>query len=442
MRRGEQTGFGRRALAVLAGSTLGLTGTTASLAAGPTHSAAVACVRHAFAVEVGLNGKVLWKTALAATTTEYQTSFDPAVGASVSYWPEDGVVHALRNRDGKELWHYQQGLSLDGLWLNSGIVSVLTDDFGGGGVLSGVVAATGKVTWRVKIPGQGLTIDGPRATADGGLEWVRADGKLQVIDLVTGKARFSVREGTAAQIGQQFPQTAAWGGRIFYFAGGRLSAYDDKTGAVAWSIHGVPVHAGLAVAGGQVLLNGDWPGAPFAIGAIAPATGVKVWQFNPGAELALLASGSGRIAVGTDASKEPHEYVLDEHTGVVDWQTDTQIFGTPVVIRAHDTISVEGNGDYDRPALLVDRNLTDGTVIWQLTVHHQPATAQQLTVAGPVVVLDPDPEFAHPNNPLYAYSLANGHLAWTLASLRPLQATPVVLGKAILVSSADDADLC
>ncbi|MDX6256508.1 MAG: hypothetical protein QOJ11_2842 [Frankiales bacterium] len=434
----------RRALAVLAGSTLALSGSTAAMA-GPTVSrtAAVACVRHAMAAAVGLNGKFVWRTALAATATEFQTSFTPAVGATIGYWPEDGVVHALRLKDGHQLWQVRQGYSLNGVWLNHGVVSVLTDDFGGGGLLTGLNAATGKLKWRLKIPGKGLTIDGPSATADGGLAWVRADGQLQVIDLVTGKVRWSARQGSAAQIAAQFPQIQVLGKRVYYLSGGRMSAYDDRKGTVAWSVHGAPVHGRLVVAGGRLLVDGGWAGAPYGLGSVDPARGTTRWIYDNGAALEVLAAGSGRIAVEPASPQAaPHEWMLDATTGLVAWQTDTAVHNHSILIRPHDTVALEGNGDYDRPALLVDRSLVDGHVLWQTTVHHAAATSQSLVVAGSAVIVNPDGEFAHPYNPLYAFSLATGHPVWSVGTLRTLQADPVVKPKLMYVTAADDASLC
>jgi outer membrane protein assembly factor BamB len=434
-------------MAVLAGSALGLAGSTASVAAASGQPAArttaAACVRHAFAAELALNGKAIWRTAMAATTEELQTSFTPAVGATVGYWPEDGIVHALRLKDGKELWHFKQGFSLNGVWLNHGVVAVLTDDFGGNGQLTGLNATTGKAVWRVTIPGKGLTIGGPVATADGGLAWVRADGQLQVVDLTSGKVRWSQRQGTPTQIGAQFPQLETLGAQVFYLAAGRLSAYNDKTGAVAWSEHKMPVHTSLDVAAGDLLLNGGWPSAPFAIGAVDPVHGATSWTYASPVALTLLAGGSGRIAVAAETGPLPlHEFMLDAQTGLVDWQTDTQLLGNPVLIRTLDTVSVEGDGDYDKPALLVDRSLADGHVLWQTTLHHQAATAQSLTLVGSSVMINPDAEFANPDNPLYGFSAANGHAAWTNATLLPLQADPVLTKKTMLVSAADDPDSC
>jgi outer membrane protein assembly factor BamB len=437
-------------MATLTGSALALAATAASLATSSPASAvessaaiSAVCVRHAYAAEVGFNGKTIWRTPMAATSQELQTAFSPAIGATVGYWPEDGAVHALRLKDGKELWHYQQGFSLNGAWLNHGVVSVLTDDFGGDGVLSGLNATTGKLTWRVKIPGKGLTIGGPVATADGGLAWVRADGQLQVVDLTTGKIRWSARQGTAAQIATQFPQLMTVGKQIFYLAAGRLSAYLDTTGAVSWSLHKMPVHTTLEAGAGEVLLNGGWPGGPYAIGALDPVKGGVLWHFDAATPLALLASTPGHIAVAAESGPVPlHEFMLDATTGLATWQTDTQLLGNPVVIRAADTIAVEGNGDYDKPALLVDRSLVDGHILWQTTLHHQAATGQSLTVVGTTVVINPDPEFANPDNPLFAYSLANGHPAWTATTFLPLQAGPVLTKKAMLLTSASDPDIC
>ncbi|BEP14492.1 hypothetical protein acdb102_28030 [Acidothermaceae bacterium B102] len=445
MRPQRHTRFGRRALAVLTGSTLGLTGVAASAQAAPRPAASpavAACVRHAFAAEVNFAGKTVWRTPLAAPTVELATAFAPAIGATIGYWPENAAVHALRLKDGKELWHYAQGFSLNGVWLNHKVVSVLTDDFGGGGVLSGLNASTGALLWRIKIPGKGLTIGGPVVTHDGGLAWVRADGQLQVVDLTTGKVRWSARQGTAAQIALQFPQLVATGPNVYYLAAGRLSAYSTATGAVAWSVHQMPVHTTIAVSAGMVLLNGGWAGDPYGIGAINLTTGAAQWRFTSPTSLALLAGGFGHIAVAAESGTDLHEYLLDAGTGVAVWSTNTQILGSPVVVRKTDTIALEGNGDYDKPALLVDRSIVDGHILWQTTLHHQAATGQSLTVVGTTVLLNPSPEFAHPNNPLFAYNLLTGLPAWTAASFLPLQADPVVAKKAMLLTSATDPDAC
>ena len=102
-------------LALLAGSTLGLAGPAA--AAAPVKAAAPICSRQAMAAAVAANGKLVWHTALPAINSELQTSSTPAIGATIGYWPEDGIVHALRLKDGKELWHLAQGLSNNGVWL-------------------------------------------------------------------------------------------------------------------------------------------------------------------------------------------------------------------------------------------------------------------------------------------------------------------------------------
>jgi outer membrane protein assembly factor BamB len=434
----------RRAFTVLASSVLALTGIATSQAQAQTPRAAVpVCVRHAMAAAVAANGKLIWTAPMAATSTEFQTSFAPAIGATIGYWPEDGMLHALRLKDGHELWHFKQGFSFNGTWLNHGVLSVLTDDFGGGGVLTGLNATTGKMKWRLKIPGKGLTIAGPSATTDGGLAWVRADGQLQVIDLVTGKARWSARQGTAAQMTAQFPQIATLGTRVFYLAGGRMSAYDDRTGAVTWSIHGAPVHARLLVAAGRLLINGGWATKPYALGSVDPALGGPQWLYDNGAALSVLAGAAGHIAVEpADATTAQHEWMLDATTGLAAWQTDTSINNLSIVIRPHDTVSVEGVGDYDKPALLVDRSLVDGHVLWQTTVHHAAATSQSLVVVGTAVVINPSGEFANPYNPLAAFSLANGHPAWSVSTLRSLQADPVVKPKLMYVTTADDPALC
>ena len=172
------------------------------------------------------------------------------------------------------------------------------------------------------------------------------------------------------------------------------------------------------------------------------STGAALWRFTSTSSLALLDGAAGHIAVAAETPPAVHEYLLDAVTGLATWSTNTQILGSPVVVRAKDTIAVEGNGDYDKPALLVDRSIVDGTVLWQTVLHHQAATGQSLTVAGTTVLLNPDPEFAHPDNPLFTYTLLTGKPAWTATTFLPLQADPVITKKAIFLSAADDPDAC
>jgi hypothetical protein len=442
MRRREQTRRGRRALAALTGSALGLAGSAASVGTAAAAPVPTACVRHAVAAEVTVTGKTVWRKALTAPSLELATSFTPAIGPTIGYWPENGQVHALRLKDGKELWHYAQGFSLNGVWLTHKVVSVLTDDFGGGGLLTGINASTGKLVWKVKIPGKGLTIGGPVHTADGGLAWVRSDGQLQVIDLTTGKIRWSARQGTTAQIAKQYPQLVTIGVQVYYLAAGRLSAYNTATGDVAWSVHQMPAHTTLEASGGVLMLNGGWTGDVYGLGAIDQTTGAPLWRFTTNAALAVLDGAAGHIAVAAEKPPVVHEYLLDAVTGLATWSTNTQVLGGSAVVRATDTIALEGNGDYDLPALLVDRNIVDGTIRWQTVLKHQAATGQSLDVVGSSLLLNPDPEFSNPNNPLFGYSLATGKAAWTLTGFLPLQADPVIGKKAMYLTAATDADAC
>lgn len=442
MRRRQRKHLGRGALAVLTGSALGLAGTAASVETAAAVTAPTTCVRHAVAAEVTVTGKTVWRTPLSAPALELATSFTPAIGPTIGYWPENGQIHALRLKDGKELWHYAQGFSLNGVWLNHKVVSVLTDDFGGGGRLSGLNASTGNAVWTLKIPGKGLNVALPVTTADGGLAWIRADGQLQVVDLTTGKIRWSAKQGTPAQINAQFPQLVTTGTGLYYLAGGRLSAYDTTTGAVAWSVHQMPVHTTLEVSAGVLMLNGGWTGDVYGLGAVNLTSGAALWRFTTGAALALLDGSAGHIAVAAEKPPAVHEYLLDATTGLATWSTDTQVLGSSVVVRGGDTVALEGNGDYDKPALLVDRSIVDGTILWQTTLKHQAATGQSLDLVGSNVLLNPDPEFSNPTNPLFAYSLATGKATWTSPGFLPLQADPVIGKKAMYLTAASDPDAC
>jgi outer membrane protein assembly factor BamB len=199
----------------------------------------------------------------------------------------------------------------------------------------------------------------------------------------------------------------------------------------------------MTLVSGQLLLNGGVAATPFAISAVNLTDGAPLWSYDAGQTVDILGGGAGHLAlVPDDPAAVHHEWVLDALSGALAWSADVQVSGQAIAFRAHDVVSVEGNGDYDRPAMLVDRRVTDGSVIWQTPVTHAAATAATLTLTFGVVVISPSGEFAHPYNPLYAYRLTNGKAAWSIGTLRPLQDAPVLLKTRMYVSAADDANLC
>jgi outer membrane protein assembly factor BamB len=177
--------------------------------------------------------------------------------------------------------------------------------------------------------------------------------------------------------------------------------------------------------------------------AVNLTDGAPLWSYDPGSPADVLGGGGGHVALVPDDPAAPHhEWMLVAATGVLAWTADVQVTGRAIAFRAHDTVAVEGNGDYDKPALLVDRRLTDGGVIWQTKVTHAAATADSLALNFGLVILSPTGEFAHPYNPLYAYRLTDGKAAWSIGTLRPLQDLPALLRTRMYVSTADDANLC
>ena len=288
-------------------------------------------------------------------------------------------MHALRLSNGQAVWSWDGGQSVYGTWISGDILAVLTDQVSNHASLTGLDAMTGAIRWQLKIPGGGL-IGTQAATADGGLAWLRADGRLQVINLASGKVRWSVSAGNEA-----IP--VATDGLVFAGQNGIVSGYDDRTGQRSRKISGLPQVPVLQTVAGLVLVTSGLMGGdnPTVLTAIDPLSGRVAWRFDPGAPVTVLTAGPVGLAVDTGVSRD--FYLLAPRTGHVLWRQETFVASIPVVLD-HNVVSIEG-GVSGYPVLrLVDRNAENGRPRWQLRLHTTDAALLPVIEVGSLVVVE------------------------------------------------------
>jgi hypothetical protein len=255
-----------------------------------------------------------------------------AVGA-VAVFLQDNVVYGLRLGDGHRAWSWTSPRLVAGMWRWQSLVVVLAEPRPGSrdmSQLTGLDSATGRARWTLRIPGYITDYFG--FTADGGLAMVRADGKLQVVDLSGGRVRWARPAGFPADPASGNTQwaMAVANGTLLVAVNGRLTSYDDQTGQVRWTEALMPIalavgvnELNLQVYAGLIYLTGvqqstsvQW--TPVVLG-ISAVNGRVQWQFVASPGDALEAVGTGLVYTTTN-SGGAWLYDLDLGTGRVRWR--------------------------------------------------------------------------------------------------------------------------
>ena len=376
-----------------------------------------------------------------------QTEPSPVTAGDIALFAQDGVVHALQLADGRQLWSWADspsspgnqagpgGDGVYGMWPWHGTVAILTDQVSTHARLTGLDAATGRVVWTVRLPGNGL--DGSlAATADGGLAMAVTNGELQVVDIGTGHTRWAQR--AAAPRGP-----VAIGGIVIAGAGGRLTGYDDRSGQVRWTRSGVPQDPVLQVLAGLVLVTSgaQGPSDPTALTAVHPATGQVAWRFDPGLTVTVLSAGSAGLAVTTYFDRKL--YLIDLATGRARWHATTfAAQDTLPLVTATDVISLEG-GAVDYPASrIADRSAADGTLRWSRALSTQPFGPQPVLAIGRQAVVQTSSVTPGRPAPLLAFQAASGQLAWRVQMPTLVQNPPLLVPGGLLIQAADPGYAC
>jgi outer membrane protein assembly factor BamB len=438
----------RKTAVVLAGLVLATAGLAtasdaAALGAPPSRTLAVAQLTssgctpqppmHAWAVDVTDGGVMKWKTSLPTNVNLYSAPTLPLALGRVAIFSEDGSVFGLKLTDGKRLWRWRSGQTIYGTWRWKRLVVVLANQVGPHARLVGLDAATGAVAWVLRLPA-GL-YGGQVATPDGGLAVVGRRGAIEVVNLATGRVRWSRPGRTDASLG-------AADGLVLAAFGGLLHAYSDRTGRTEWTRSGMPPLPQVQVLGGIALVTSGetGPGISTAVIAVDPHSGRVAWRFDPDMPVTVLASGPAGLAVATYV---PYRrlYLLNPATGRPRWRVSTAeaLLSIPLVT-ATGVIGDEGGVVGFEAMHVVSRTAADGRPRWDVPL----ADAVMGTVVrvGSDAVVQANSEEVGPPSPVVAYRMATGKVAWEVNMPAFVSQAPVPAAGGLLVQPADLIQAC
>jgi outer membrane protein assembly factor BamB len=392
-----------------------------------------------YALDVTTAGRVRWQVPLRTPGPGLQVS--PLAVGAVAVFAQGDVLYGLGLAGGKRLWSRAVRQDIAGMWRWQGLIAVLTERaLSGPPRLTGLDASTGAARWTLLIGGH---VDGLAPTADGGLAMAvaRGDGVLEVVDLSSGRVRWTRPVGSTG-----FPPVAAGGGAVLFAANSQLTSYDDRTGQVRWTTAlrpwmwvepGLQVSAGVAYLTGQVL-QGTGGHEVQALLGVSTADGRVRWrvvvQFaNTSPPDSLDPSAPGVVSVTTSAySGGTSQDELDPATGRIRWQAVSPYpaLATPagiVIAPGPDQISVR---DTLTGQTRWTATLTGG---WQPLAAGLGQTSQAPPVfpAGPLLVVPA----ASPDGPglLAAYRMSDGRRAWQITIPGPAAAPPAAVPGGVLV---------
>ena len=390
--------------------------------------------RHAWAQELSRDGRLLWRTKLHIGEGAGEESLAPIVVDNEVLTAQDGAIQALDRSDGHVLWSWQGGESVYGMWLSGNSLAILTDQVGHSAALTGVSISDGRVLWHDAIAAGGLYGDIYR-TADDSLAWLRADGLLQVVQLSDGRVAWSHHAGRAA--------LETIGELVIYAGGGLVTAYDDRTGRVAWRVTGAAPDPQLTTAAGLVLVNSaeEGPGIPSAVTAIDPQIGRVRWRFDVGSYLDIKGGNSQGVLMATYVP-DRRVYLVGADSGKVTWQRDTAFaVDTYPLVLADTVVAVEGGVAGYLQVRLVARALSSGDPLWRASMPGEVGATEPLKQFGGLVILQ-QASTNQQRDTVAAFDLRTGRASWTRSVPTSVNAPATVSGSDLVVQAADGAYAC
>jgi outer membrane protein assembly factor BamB len=398
---------------------------------------------YAYALEVTTAGQVHWRVPLDGAFVSGLQLSPIAVGA-VAIFAQGDVLYGLDLADGRREWSTtvsQGAAGFADMWRWQGLVIVLTDEMGGSPVLIGLDASNGQTQWTQQIGGY---VEGSYPTADGGLAIIRLDDTLEVVDLSSGRVRWTRPAGYPPDTLQDSPAPMAVAdGAVLFDVNGQLTSYDDRTGRIRWTEAPMPLQlandAGIApvlqASAGLVYATGmQQSGVPWAqvLLGISVADGRVKWRIVAGPQETVSAYAPGLMSV-TSSSGRAWQDEFDPATGRVRWRAVSayQAMATPA-----GTVTAPGTDSTDQ--ISVHDALT-GQTRWTATLAGLnlgwPLRAPALPVvpAGPLLIVPAGG--LHGPGLLTAFRMSDGHRAWQLTIPEPVTAPPTAVPGGMLVSS-------
>jgi outer membrane protein assembly factor BamB len=212
---------------IWAGSALGCHQLTARQirTGGPEGEVAPVAVNVAWRVALSHHGFLTWKPQEFARAA--------SDGERVFIASEEGVLYALRERDGETLWQTRLSGGSDAQALyddQSGLVFVGADD----GTMHAVDASTGTVKWRYRAKG---ALETQPTLHKGTLYFTTSEGRLYALEAETGKWRWQYeRESPENFTIHGFAGVLVVGDRVYSgFADGYAVSLQAKDGSVVWA---------------------------------------------------------------------------------------------------------------------------------------------------------------------------------------------------------------
>lgn len=396
----------------------------------------------AYALDVTTAGLVRWQVPLDTFADGLQLS--PLAVGAVAVFAQDHVLYGLRLADGHRMW--SSAISQDSdpadMWRWQGLVIVLTGSDGGSAQLAGLDASTGQTRWTQGIAGD---VEGSYPTADGGLAIFCGNDTLEVVDLSSGRVRWTRPAGYPPDSDQSSPPPVAVAdGAVVSEVNGQLTSYDDRTGRIRWTDALMPLQLaadasiapGLQASAGLVCVTGvQQSGVPWAqvLLGISAADGRVKWRFVASPQETLWAYAPGLMSV-TSSSGGAWQDEFDPATGRVRWRA-----GSAYHAIATPAGTVTAPGTFSTDQISVHDTLT-GQTRWTATLAglnlRWPLQAPALPVFpdGPVLIVPA----ASPHGPglLTAFRMSDGHRAWQLTIPEPAAAPPSAVPGGMLVNSA------
>lgn len=340
------------------------------------------------------------------------------------------------------VWRFEAGAALwSDLEAGMGLVFAGGDD----GVLHAVSVRTGRERWRFVTGGRLRA----RPTLVMSSLYVHSDdGWLYRLDAGTGKRRWRVRLEPDSVVRIPIDQpgsrydfygsgVAVWGGTLYVGThDGRVLALDPTDGHTVWSATtGGPVLATPGLADGRVFV-GSYDGRVYAFDA---GVGEKLWSFDTGAAVtATPVPDRGVVVIG---SRSYDLFGLDAVTGEVRWNRYLWYSWIESSARIADGIAYVGSSDASRLFALDTRT---GSQRWESDLHGISWGRPAVTFDRVYAAVRYSPSIATHEANLLALDRESGRALWRYACDRPAGAThrgfgasPVVANGRVLVGGLD-----
>ncbi len=253
-------------------------------------------------------GKLRWKYQAGNPIGESS----PAVARDTVFVGDtDGILHAVRSKDGTRLWTFKTDAEIK----SSPVVvdtTVLVGSYDGH--LYALDAATGKLKWKFETDGP---VHATPAVRDGVVYIAGCDESFRGVSIADGKQVFQLAAGANTAASPLIEGDRAYFGTF----NNEVLAFDLRAKKILWRYENpdrqFPFYSSGAFANGRVIVGSR----DKLVHAIDAASGKKAWTFTARARVdSSAAIAGGRVYIG---SSDGRLYVLDAAGGQKQWEFDT-----------------------------------------------------------------------------------------------------------------------